>query len=1672
MENINISSALLQLTGNLSPTTGSSEKELLQLRSDLIDVLKSQSVNEILAPGSRNLHKIFSSMPFITKDATVSLDEILRKVPSVPEDERRLFNKRVFRREIPVITSQLLSSVPEWAAGQKISYTLGPFADSFGKIFWYDFYLFQRQIQVARGNAGAIFLSVPVSGLLSPSNLHNLDEGSVWFISNQLSSSAPAGAFTGLRIKKGKLIINGAVSVSGDTIVIGNNDSCRLDLELDQPVDAPALDTNTGDDAKSLNITLPVKIALEFTPGLVTLSQSDSMFAEIYGATYKFNYEGQTGQFDSVVHRILIPFRCNVSKVTIANVKSQLFQPSKTARIMIGGWALPLTITGNINQLGEASGIGAICIAAEEGLLTSWIGLGKKVTKLKKSYLIAEPGRIALTSVQASVREGRQQFELWEETNQTKKIRSQVKLNYPKEFTVLYNSLSNGTETLVLKELKSDVTIDRPLRADRQRLKISTDRTELSLTEIKSVRYVFIQAKDILQRMLANLLLEELYPIAFALSNALIKTTPVDDLFLIGLLKNEKDVEQGGLALVCHIHFLLPSLPDPYVSSYTPAFTRDHYRERISAAVSNIGYKSVAGVSLLSFVQWPSPDQPTTTFAFVETNPGDLQIAMSLPERPLKDPQTHPPSALTDTRVMSFLINNSKVREVKEEDESNSKNLRDYFDDVLTTLKEQIYLLDVSTNADLFGVGLNTFSRRNDRTAEAFAATSIKFPFFVVGVDLSTFAANTKLYTLPQIQWEPIRTIQNPDVKPHPFPSPATSPDTGDPTLIGSDVYELVPIAPKPVATKIVDSYNNQTKPASVASLFSLPFGMKAVALWNNAFDPAKPGASISFNQPKFEKDKVEGGIQISVLATSPDVGDNFETAGFQGATIQLRNLIELLTGTIPLDDEGKPLSVLGPVVDTIFNGEFKPGGANPRVPVHRIDFSGYGATLFSNWLNPNAAIAATSQSKFDVWIGRTSHEVIQVKSILYPWGVPVVRTITIQRTSGGGVTRHDSGWKAQGPGKYDFSYYVVTSGTKIQVPNPFEFHPGVIQGVYNVTSIRDTGRIYRKPGAVPADDVIMQEVFFDTDVLIEDVRLGGSNGFVPSKKQRGFVQLAPYQKPLTPKQFFDLLNEEGSLGGPVDCIVDVGVSGQPMRIVKVDVSGVDNSGSVLFVSTGHGSIQLPKEGSWSLVKRHLNTKDIVGIQEDSALPLIREGKLNTVPGQPYRFADPVDILRATNPTSDYGIMHSTESQKVLFLRPTIQRNDKSIRSTLRPYFADSFALLGSVSIFPNLDTTFELGPGGTNLEIKGPGQLKLASGGNFKAPPGYTRDFMNKNDSRIYVDYSDAAGSGDTSNLTYTFDSQAAVPWTANVKRESIVVDLFSFKSLITVSAEFDAAADRRPTMTDPKTKFGSILKPIVDFLSFLSGFDMAQAMVVSMGNAETKTKQQKFQAALQFEIEYKFKAPNGKLEVKVMHKKVASSGVDVVGIPVLILGVEFALKVYNTYHPEYYVTNEPSTDIEAAKTEMVSYGVYLEIEGQIHILCFTLGPTVGVYFVGILGFKFGIDDKEGKLFGFKAAVGLELRTEWGVLEVAVMMALGIEVEFSDAGSGSFTIFIFKGEAEILAGLIVIGVSIESKGGLEKESSGEAFAVAEIEFGVEVSIAFVINFEFDMTWQEKKQIA
>ena len=148
------------------------------------------------------------------------------------------------------------------------------------------------------------------------------------------------------------------------------------------------------------------------------------------------------------------------------------------------------------------------------------------------------------------------------------------------------------------------------------------------------------------------------------------------------------------------------------------------------------------------------------------------------------------------------------------------------------------------------------------------------------------------------------------------------------------------------------------------------------------------------------------------------------------------------------------------------------------------MDLSGYGASIFSDWLNPNAAIAETSQAKFDVFVGRCAHEIIQVRSIMYPWAIKVVRTITLFRANTAYVYRFDSGWRAESDGRFDFTYYVYKfDGTKLvpkrRAGRNTRSIPGSVHGLFNVRKIHETDEILPFTGTM---EIVKGEQYVDGD--------------------------------------------------------------------------------------------------------------------------------------------------------------------------------------------------------------------------------------------------------------------------------------------------------------------------------------------------------------------------------------------------------------------------------------------------------------------------------------------------------------------------------------------------------------------------------------------------------------
>ena len=297
------------------------------------------------------------------------------------------------------------------------------------------------------------------------------------------------------------------------------------------------------------------------------------------------------------------------------------------------------------------------------------------------------------------------------------------------------------------------------------------------------------------------------------------------------------------------------------------------------------------------------------------------------------------------------------------------------------------------------------------------------------------------------------------------------------------------------------------------------------------------------------------------------------------------------------------------------------------------------------------------------------------------------------------------------------------------------------MHGLFNVREIRETdeilpftgtmefakgeeyvdgdGKAVINPGPNPVPfDCHLQPVFFNADIEIENpvsgfvtkTTAGKERKLIPSKKILGFVQLAPRGLPLTAAKFNELLARQGTIGGPLDCVIDIGLSGQQMRLSRFDVSNSFQADGVkpAVAAAARGSVLLPKDGSWSLVKHEAATGQVSPVPQDLAAPLIRAGELVTKalpiglkPGselayfttiqpppekQLLRIANPTELLR--NPAADtinYGFLQSTDTQKALFLTPAFEQGVQTLMSRTPPLFADAFRIVNSKAIFPNI---------------------------------------------------------------------------------------------------------------------------------------------------------------------------------------------------------------------------------------------------------------------------------------------------------------------------------------------------------------------------------------------------
>ena len=239
-----------------------------------------------------------------------------------------------------------------------------------------------------------------------------------------------------------------------------------------------------------------------------------------------------------------------------------------------------------------------------------------------------------------------------------------------------------------------------------------------------------------------------------------------------------------------------------------------------------------------------------------------------------------------------------------------------------------------------------------------------KIVLAIQGMDVVAASKFVRIFTVPQISWEPVLNTTVPfNVTNDPPFGILKFDNDGIPALIGNTGVYPVPLAPIPLTKEVIKNYKEDIN-FKAWSLFTLPNGMFSLGRYNQSnsylLQPNAEGATIELVEASFN-DGINAGLQI---VTKAGDNPNENNKVFEGNTQQQFNVKALI--------QPGNWSILGQTVTDIFNNEFANSGIIDRgVPVERYDFTGYGAQVFSHWLNNNAEIAQVSQSIFDVWRGR-----------------------------------------------------------------------------------------------------------------------------------------------------------------------------------------------------------------------------------------------------------------------------------------------------------------------------------------------------------------------------------------------------------------------------------------------------------------------------------------------------------------------------------------------------------------------------------------------------------------------------------------------------------------------------------------------------------------------------
>jgi hypothetical protein len=330
----------------------------------------------------------------------------------------------------------------------------------------------------------------------------------------------------------------------------------------------------------------------------------------------------------------------------------------------------------------------------------------------------------------------------------------------------------------------------------------------------------------------------------------------------------------------------------------------------------------------------------------------------------------------------------------------------------------------------------------------------------------------------------------------------------------------------------------------------------------------------------------------------------------------------------------------------------------------------------------------------------------------------------------------------------------------------------------------------------------------------------------------------------------------------------------------------------------------------------------------------------------------------------------------------------------------------------------------------------------------------------KIYVEYAKKDKAGATTSdghVQFGFDSAAASvgkKWLSKVNDIGMVVDLGPLKRVMMIKGKFNAEKGTPPGFIEPELEFSEALKPVIDILQILlmmQGGDYKAAfqkgLEIAMSNSADSWNYA-FHARKEIPL---VKFPPGPLYDNPTNP--------------LKLEAHLAIGVY---------FNEAMNATGDAKQLIPSAGAFIEFGGRLSVMCVSLAAAT-VYATGSVDLRTAADVKTGPALHMKFGFGAEIIVGLPVVgDVTLLYMVGIEIDLNSTEITVSGFLLFRGHAELLGGIVALTIQIEAKGSVHRTFPPQERTdlIAQVTFGLDISIFLVINISFSQSWQESRQIA